>query len=86
MSNSFASKVDSSGRVLTATSAEEASRIDEPSSSITYLGYARQGAATSQPIWKIKKIEVVGTETIVSYAGDGKQHNQIWDDRAILTY
>lgn len=61
-------------------------RVDEPSSGITYAGYCFKTPVTSKAIWKIKRISVVGTETITEWADGDKLYNNIWDNRASLTY
>lgn len=62
----------------------------------TYVGrYDRENVVAgtdvqAQPIWLIKKIELVESDgqTIYStlYPNGVKTYNQIWDDRASLTY
>jgi len=61
-------------------------RIDEVSPALTYIGYAPVTANPALDVWKIKKIEVIGTETITSYADGDKEYNNIWNDRLTLTY
>jgi len=51
---------------------------------ITYIGEAIPGAATSDSLWRIQKIEVVGTLTTVKWAGS--KFDQVGDNRASLTY
>lgn len=61
--------------------------VDEPDAATTYVGYARLGyAITSEPNWKIKRLTVSGTETIIQWADSNADFSHIWDDRAILTY
>jgi len=50
----------------------------------TYLGEAPIGSATSSAVWRIKKIVETGDDVSITYAG-GK-FNQIWDNRASLSY
>ncbi len=60
--------------------------IDEASSTVTYIGYAEQGTATSAAAWAIEKIdEDVSGDTVNTWA-PGAQFNQVWDDRASLSY
>jgi hypothetical protein len=51
---------------------------------VTYLGEASIGSATSSAVWRIKKIVETGDDVSITYAG-GK-FNQVWDNRASLTY
>lgn len=61
-------------------------RIDEASSTITYIGKALLAEATSAATWQIIKFEIVGTETIKSYPDGDPQYTFVWDDRATYTY
>lgn len=60
--------------------------VDEASASIIYVGYALPGNVTSSAVWKIKRIQVVGTETIIGYADSNAFFDNVWDDRASLSY
>lgn len=61
--------------------------IDEADPAITYIGYARvMGAATSAAIWRIKRIKVSGTTTFIGWADSDDNFDNIWDNRASLTY
>ena len=60
--------------------------IDEESSTVTYIGEAAPGTATSSPAWRIKKIIVNGTVTEIKYADANTLYDNIWDNRASLTY
>lgn len=60
--------------------------VDEPSADTTYVGYALPGSATSGAVWKIKRLQVVGSETIIEYAGSNAHFDKVWDDRASLSY
>lgn len=51
---------------------------------VTYLGEASIGSATSSAVWRIKKIVETGDDVSITYAG-GK-FDQVWDNRASLTY
>lgn len=50
----------------------------------TYIGKALPGITTSEPSWKIGKIDTT-TGTVMQWADNG-QFSQVWDDRASLTY
>ena len=65
---------------------DESIYIDEASSTVTYTGYAAVGTATSAASWKIKKITVSGTVTSITYADGDTNYNNIWDNRASLSY
>lgn len=52
---------------------------------VTYTGVSGQSRADS-PLWKIKKIETIGTETTIKYP-DGDQSSTFkWSLRAGYTY
>ena len=56
---------------------------EQASSTIIYLGEGLFGALTSEPKWKIKKID---TSSGVVIKSASKAFDQIWNDRAGLTY
>lgn len=60
--------------------------IDAVSSSVTYVGYASPGTATSAASWQIKKLNTSGSVTTIYYASGSAAYNQIWDNRASLSY
>lgn len=60
--------------------------IDEATASITYLGYAAPGSSTSDAVWKMMRLERVGSQVEVKWADGNDLHDNIWDDRATLTY
>lgn len=60
--------------------------VDEASSTVTYVGKAAPGSATSAAVWQIFKLTVSGTQTLMTYADGDSLHNNIWDNRAALTY
>lgn len=62
-----------------------ATKVDTISPDYVYVGKARIGAAATQPLWQIKKV-LLGTEISVLYADGNNNFDNIWDDRASLTY
>lgn len=65
---------------------EELTYIDVPTSSITYIGNALTGTATTAATWLIKKIVVTGNVTSITYADGNSNYDNVWDDRGSLTY
>ena len=62
------------------------SRYDIGATAI-YVGHAVSGAATSAAKWYIKKITLSsGNPTASERVGGIIKFNQVWDDRASLTY
>lgn len=60
---------------------------DEVSSTVTYIGYCKRlGIGTDKPEWFIIRITVIGTLTKPEYANGTNHFDQVWDDRATLTY
>lgn len=60
-------------------------RIDEVSATVSYIGKATPGAATSDASWQISKLDET-TGLVLSYADDVTTFTKIWDDRATYTY
>lgn len=62
--------------------------LDEAAGSITYIGEALPGSATSSPLWRIKRLdESDGTvELIIKWADGNDDFDNVWDDRASLSY
>ena len=66
--------------------AAKTTRIDEASATVTYIGEAKVGASPSDPVWRISRILISGTETIIQYADGSTNWNSVWNDRASLNY
>lgn len=62
-----------------------AQRIDSPSATVSYIGYAAPGTLTSAAAWQIRKIDET-TGTIINYADGNANFDNVWDNRAALTY
>lgn len=61
--------------------------VDFVGETIIYKGWADPNSPTSDPVWKIQKIEFVGTdEDMVGRFAASGTFTQIWDDRLGLTY
>ena len=69
-----------------AIDATESVYIDEASSTVTYFGYAAAGGSTSSAVWKIKKLTVSGTVTSILFADGNSNYDNIWNNRASLSY
>jgi len=61
-------------------------RVDEATATVTYVGKAPLGSETNNAVWQIQKIYVSGTETIIEWADSNDRFDNIWDNRASLTY
>jgi len=53
-----------------------------------YIGKSYPGAATSDPVWQIKKLtyDGNGNVTSVKYSGSSPNAADVWDNRTSLTY
>lgn len=60
--------------------------LDEVSDTLTYVGYAALGTDEGAPRWKIIRIQKIGTVTKAEYADGNMVYDNIWTNRASLTY
>jgi len=60
-------------------------RIDEASATVTYIGKAVPGTATSASTWQIQKIDTTSGTVITWADGNGDFDNE-WDERAGYSY
>lgn len=73
--------------VVTISNEPEILRKDEGSPAGTdYFGYAQLGTSNASPLWRIKKVVTSGTVTEVTYADGNKLFDNVWNDRASLSY
>lgn len=61
-------------------------RVDDASTTITYVGEAPLNSLESSAVWRIKKLETIGTVFKVTWANGSQAFNNVWDDRLTLTY
>lgn len=61
-------------------------KVDEASSTTTYVGEAVPGTASSDASWRIKKITESGTVTTIAWADGNSSFDNVWDNRASLSY
>lgn len=74
------------GGSLGGASTEYETRLDEPSSTTTYVGKAAIDSDPAGSVWQIKRILISGTETIIEWADGDSSFDKVWDDRASLSY
>lgn len=60
--------------------------IDESTEGTVYIGYAERGTATTEPLWRIKKIITVNGITTIGFADGKLNYNFIWNNRTTYTY
>lgn len=77
---------DANGREIVLARPEVPTRIDEVSDTLFYLGWAELSTPTSEPLWKIRRIQKVGTVWEQKYVNGDEFYRYVWDDRASLVY
>jgi hypothetical protein len=60
-------------------------QIDVASSTVTYIGKAVPGTATSSSTWQIKKIDSTSGTSIL-FASGNSNFDKVYDNRASLSY
>lgn len=76
----------STGRRLKYTqSVPLAMQVDPASLTVTYIGQAKPGTATSSALWRIKKIDTT-SGTVITFADGDDLFDNVWDNRASLSY
>lgn len=65
---------------------EQTVRIDEVSASVMYIGEAAIPLDESKPFWRIRKFNKTGNVTQMLWADGNELYDNIWADRASLSY
>lgn len=66
---------------------DETVKLDVASSTVTYVGKASPGAATSAAAWKVFRITTNAEGDLdLEYANSAATYANVWDNRASLTY
>ncbi len=61
-------------------------RVDEVSKNLIYLGKAAIASSNASAVWQIQRITISGTITTTLWADGNSNYDNIWNDRASLTY
>lgn len=62
-------------------------RVDVASSTVTYVGKAVPGTATSAPAWQVQRLTTNSEgDLVVEWADGNVEFDNVWDDRAALSY
>lgn len=61
-------------------------RIDGVGGGVTYIGKAATGASTASAVWQIQRLTESGADTTVQWADGNGSFDNVWDNRASLTY
>lgn len=59
--------------------------LDEASATITYVGEANPGTASSAASWRIKRLDST-SGLLITWADGDSNFDKVWDDRASYTY
>lgn len=81
--NDVAVNTDGSLNVISPT---KATRLDEATSTVTYVGKAAVGTGAASASWQIYRLTLSGSETIIEYADGNDSFDNTWSNRASLTY
>lgn len=76
---------DPSGATKRTVTGDLISEIDK-SGTVTYIGEATPGSATSAAVWQITKIDSSSNPTVITYADGNANFDNIFDNRASLSY
>lgn len=77
---------DKRGLDVASQSTPQATRIDEASSTVTYIGKADTGTLNAAAEWQIQRITVSGSVTSIEWADGNAAFDNVWNDRASLSY
>lgn len=61
-------------------------KVDEVSSTVTYIGKAVAGSSGASAIWQVSKMLVTGSVTEILFADGNTNFDNIWNNRASLSY
>lgn len=59
--------------------------LDEASATVSYIGEAAPASSTSASVWRIRKLDTTSGVALL-YADGNTQFDNVWDNRASLTY
>jgi hypothetical protein len=61
-------------------------KLDTVSSTLLYVGEGALNSISSEPVWRIRKIETIGTVMSVLWADGNQRFDNVWDNRTSLSY
>lgn len=73
-------------KILNPQPAELNTQIDAATAGTVYIGKAAIGTATSAAQWQVQKILTSGGVTTITWADGNQKFDNIWDNRASLSY
>lgn len=77
---------DAHGRPSQIVKDEFPTRIDQVSDTLFYLGWAELGEDESEPYWKIRRIQQIGSVWYQEYAYANQFYRYKWTERSTLPY
>lgn len=60
--------------------------LDVASSTVTYVGEAAPGSSAAAAAWRIRKLTKTGGNLSIKWADGDALFDNVWDDRASLSY
>lgn len=76
----------SEAQVVRAVTKNLAMRVDDTTTAnVVYIGHARIGEATDDAVWRIKRIDE-SSGVVITWADGNASFDNVWDNRASLTY
>lgn len=61
-------------------------RLDEASTTITYIGEAAAGSSSASAVWKVKRLTDSSGDITIEFADGNANYDNVWDNRASLSY
>jgi len=61
-------------------------RVDDASSTVTYVGEAAIKSPEDAAVWRIKKLETLSTVLSITWADGNQMFDNVWNNRASLAY
>lgn len=67
-------------------SSRYATKLDQASATVLYIGEAEVGTLGSVAKWRIKRLTESGNATTIEWADGNTKNDNIWDSRNVLSY
>ena len=72
--------------VVQSTTTQLTVLVDDNTATITYVGEAPSGSLESSSVWRIKRLETVGTVLKITWADGNQFFDNNWSARTGLSY
>ena len=72
--------------VVQSTTTQLTVLVDDNTATITYIGEAPSGSSESAPVWRIKRLETVGTVLKLTWADGNQFFDNDWSNRTSYSY